>query len=54
MKGIGFMVICLAMMTGDSDSLIVPALLLAIGTILILMDTKRGETDGTESRKSYM
>ena len=43
MKGIGFMVICLATMTADSDSLIVPALLLAIGAVLIFISNKKGE-----------
>lgn len=45
MKGIGFMVICLAMMTADSESPVVPTLLMAIGAILVLIDTRKGENN---------
>lgn len=42
---IGFLVICMAMMTADSNSLIIPAILAAVGAALILIG-RRGEKDG--------
>jgi hypothetical protein len=44
---IGFLVICMAMMTADSNSLIVPAILAAVGAALILAG-KRGDNECQE------
>lgn len=46
--GIGMLILILGAMMGDSESLIIPTVTMAIGAALILIGKRRGEQDDCE------
>ena len=45
MQGIGFFIICFGAMCADSENLLIPIAIVAVGSILVLLGNKLEEHD---------